>query len=135
MLYKSFSLPIFVILCSWNMVLLPIHHFVFHLPRSKWELFLQPIHKPWRMPKRMGHYKIDSWNFSTFFWFPSKMVSYGSLLAMVTTVFDKTQVWPRKSILSVKSYPDLSENHLKLIRDNLKIFFGDENLALKPGGL
>ena len=63
------------------------------------------------------------------------MVSYGSLLAMVTTVFDKTQVWPRKSILSVKSYPDLSENHLKLIRDNLKIFFGDENLALKPGGL
>ena len=52
---------------------------------------------------------------------------------MVTTVFDKTQVWPRKSILSVKSYPDLAQNHLKLIRDNLKIFFGDENLALKPG--
>ena len=63
------------------------------------------------------------------------MVSYGSLLAMVTTVFDKTQVWPRKSILSVKSYPDLAQNHLKLIRDNLKIFFGDENLAQKLGGL
>ena len=61
------------------------------------------------------------------------MVSYGSLLAMVTTVFDKTQVWPRKSILSVKSYPDLVQNHLELIRDILKIFFGDENLALKPG--
>ena len=48
---------------------------------------------------------------------------------MVTTVFDKTQVWPRKSILSVKSYPDLAVNHLKLIRDNFKIFTGDENLA------
>ena len=63
------------------------------------------------------------------------MVSYGSLLAMVTTVFDKTQVWPRKSILSVKSYPELAVNHLKLIRDNFKIFFGDENLAQKLGGL
>ena len=62
------------------------------------------------------------------------MVSYGSLLAMVTTVFDKTQVWPRKSILSVKSYPDLAVNHFKLIRDNFKIFLGDENLAQKPGG-
>ena len=61
------------------------------------------------------------------------MVSYGSLLVMITTVFDKTQVWPRKSILSVKSYPDVVVNHLKLIRDNFKIFFGDENLALKPG--
>ena len=40
---------------------------------------------------------------------------------MVTTVFDKTQVWPRKSILSVKSYPDLAVNHLKLIRDKCKI--------------
>ena len=53
---------------------------------------------------------------------------------MVTTVFDKTQVWPRKSILSVKSYPDLAVNHLKLIRDNFKIFLGDENLAQKLGG-
>ena len=54
---------------------------------------------------------------------------------MVTTVFDKTQVWPRKSILSVKSYPELAVNHLKLIRDNFKIFFGDENLAQKLGRL
>ena len=38
---------------------------------------------------------------------------------MVTTVFDKTQVWRRKSILSVKSYPDLAPNHLKLIRDTI----------------
>ena len=63
------------------------------------------------------------------------MVSYGSLLVMITTVFDKTQVWPRKSILSVKSYPDVSQNHFKLIRDNFKIFVGDENMAQKLGAL
>ena len=63
---------------------------------------------------------------------------------MVTTVFDKTQVWPRKSILSVKSYPDLAVNHLKLIRDNFKIFLlcdevpaGDSpvNLGIQAGAL
>ena len=52
---------------------------------------------------------------------------------MIPTVFDKTQVWPRKSTLSVKSYPDLAVNHFKLIRDNFKTFLGDENLAQKPG--
>ena len=50
------------------------------------------------------------------------MVSYGSLLVMITTVFDKTLVWPRKSILSVKNYPDVVVNHLKLIRDKFKFF-------------
>ena len=52
---------------------------------------------------------------------------------MITTVFDKIQVWARKSLLIVKSYPDVVVNHLKLIRDNFKISFGDENLAPKPG--
>ena len=84
-----------------------------HLKKGKFLNYIQHmICNMWyQMSYILGHYKIDSWNFSTFFWFPSKMVSYGSLLAMVTTVFDKTQVWPRKSILSVKSYPDLAENH------------------------
>ena len=63
------------------------------------------------------------------------MVSYGSLLVMIKTVFDKIQVWARKSILSVKSNPDVVVNHLKLKRDNSKISFGEENLALKPGSL
>ena len=52
---------------------------------------------------------------------------------MITTVFYKIQVRARKSIMSVKSYPDVVVNHLKLIRDNFKISFGDENLAPKPG--
>ena len=49
---------------------------------------------------------------------------------MVPTVFDKTQAGPRKSIFSVKSYKNVAQNHLELIRDELKIIFRDENLGL-----
>ena len=61
------------------------------------------------------------------------MVSYGPLLVMIPAVFDKTQVWLRKSILSVKSYSNLALNHFELIRDIFEIPFGGENMAPKPG--
>ena len=50
---------------------------------------------------------------------------------VVSTVFDKTKARPRKSIFSVKSYKNVVVNHLGLIRDNLKILFGGENMGLK----
>ena len=46
---------------------------------------------------------------------------------MVPTVLDKTQARARKSIFCVKSYKNVSQNHLELIRDKLKILFGAEN--------
>ena len=58
------------------------------------------------------------------------MVFQRSVLVLVRIVFDKTQAGPRKSIFSVKSYKNVALNHLELIRDNLKILFGDENLGL-----
>ena len=52
---------------------------------------------------------------------------------MVPTVFDKAQARARKSIFCVKSYKNVSQNHLELIRDKLKILFGAENSGLKWG--
>ena len=53
---------------------------------------------------------------------------------MVPTVLDKTQARARKSIFCVKSYKNVSQNHLELIRDKLKILFGAENSGLMWGG-
>ena len=50
---------------------------------------------------------------------------------MVPTVFDKTQSRGRKSIFRLKSYKNVVVNHLELIRDKLKFFFGAENSGLK----
>ena len=52
---------------------------------------------------------------------------------MVPTVFDKTQARARKSIFCLKSYKNVAQNHLELIRDKLKILFGAENSGLKWG--
>ena len=76
--------------------------------------------------------KIDSWDW-TLFSFVFHMVSWRLVLVMVPTVFDKTQARARKSIFCVKSYKNVSQNHLKLIRDKLKILFGAENSGLKWG--
>ena len=61
------------------------------------------------------------------------MVTWWSVLVMVPTVFDKTQARARKSIFCVKSYENVSQNHLELIKDKLKILFGAENSDLKWG--
>ena len=78
----------------------------------------------------MGLCKIDSWIW-TFFSFVLHMMTWWLVLAMVPTVFDKTQARARKSIFCVKSYKNVAVNHLELIRDKLKILFGAENSGLK----
>ena len=45
----------------------------------------------------------------------------------------RAQARARKSIFRVKSYKNVSLNHLELIRDKLKILFGAENSGLKWG--
>ena len=61
------------------------------------------------------------------------MMPRRSVLVMMPTVFDKTQARARKSILCVKSYKNVSQNYLELIRDKLKILFGAENSGIKWG--
>ena len=50
--------------------------------------------------------KIDSENW-TFFSFKSHMFPFRSLILVVATVFDKTQVWPRKSTFCVQIHQKL----------------------------
>ena len=77
--------------------------------------------------------KIDSENW-TYFCFHFQRVSFQSLIVDLATIFDKTQVWPRKSILYVQISQTWITKYFKLIRDNHKTFFGDETLNLRLGG-
>ena len=77
--------------------------------------------------------KIDSENW-TYFRFHFQRVSFRSLIVELATILDKTQVWPRKSILYVQISQTWITKYFKLIRDNHKTFFGDETLNLRLGG-
>ena len=52
-------------------------------------------------PYPMRPCKIDSENW-TYFRFHFQRVSFRSLIVELATILDKTQVWPRKSILYVQ---------------------------------
>ena len=57
-----------------------------------------------------------------------------NLIVELATILDKTQVWPRKSILYVQIPQNLIAKYFLLIRDNHKPFFGDESLNLQLDG-
>ena len=66
----------------------------------RWSVRLTGNNRKW-MGLGMRPCKIDSENW-TYFRFHFQRVSFRSLIVELTTILDKTQVWPRKSILYVQ---------------------------------
>ena len=78
----------------------------------------------------MGKFKIVSENW-TFGWFTSYLVVHLTLSMVVRVIFDKSEVWPRKSRFEFQNYQKLSLKISELGSDDSEIFFGGVYLDLE----